>query len=149
DPTSADSRYEGYRAALEKHGLSLREHLLRLGDYRYRSGISAMESLLAAPSPPTAVFVAGDEMAVAAIHAVQDAGKSVPGDVSIIGFDDIPLASQVRPQLSTVSVPMYDIGAVAMRLLTKYMNDEPVENHEVVLPHRLEFRESTRTRGED
>ncbi len=44
---------------------------------------------------------------------------------------------------------MYDIGAVAMRLLTKYMNDEPVENHEVVLPHRLEFRESTRTRGED
>src|SRR5690606_3478254 len=149
DTINAYPRYEGYRDALENHVVSFREDLVRIGYDRYRSGISAMQSLLAAPSPPTAVFVAGDEMAVAAIHAVQDAGKSVPGDVSIIGFDDIPLASQVRPQLSTVSVPMYDIGAVAMRLLTKYMNDEPVENHEVVLPHRLEFRESTRTRGED
>ncbi|PRX42722.1 LacI family transcriptional regulator [Planifilum fimeticola] len=149
DAINGYPRYEGYREALEKHGLPFREDLVRIGDYRYRSGISAMESLLASQSPPTAVFVAGDEMAVAAIHAVQDAGKSVPEDVSIIGFDNIPLASQVRPQLSTVSVPMYDIGAVAMRLLTKYMNDEPVEDHEVVLPHRLEFRESTRTREMD
>ncbi len=74
---------------------------------------------------PTAIFAVNDEIAVGAIHAAQDLGKRVPEEISVIGFDNIPLATQVRPLLSTVAVPMYDIGAVAMRLLTKYMNGEP------------------------
>lgn len=67
----------------------------------------------------------------------------MPEEISVIGFDNIPLATQVRPLLSTVAVPMYDIGAVAMRLLTKYMNGEPIENNQVVLEYRLELRDST------
>lgn len=146
DTVNGYPRYVGYKQALEEHDLPFREEWVRIGDYRYRSGLEAMRSLLESEQPPTAVFVCGDEMAVGALHAVQDAGRSVPEGMSIIGFDDIPLATQVRPLLSTVAVPMYDIGAVAMRLLTKYMNDEPVENPQVVLQHRLELRDSTRIR---
>ncbi|MDN4595345.1 catabolite control protein A [Polycladomyces subterraneus] len=144
DPVNGYSRYLGYKQALEENGLPFKEEWVRIGDYRYRSGLEAMRSLLESEQPPTAVFACSDEMAVGALHAVQDAGRSVPEDVSIIGFDDIPLATQVRPLLSTVAVPMYDIGAVAMRLLTKYMNDEPVESPQVVLQYRLELRNSTR-----
>ena len=63
-------------------------------------------------------------MALGVIHAAQDTGLNVPTDVEVLGFDNTRLALMVRPQLSTVVQPMYDIGAVAMRLLTKYMNKE-------------------------
>ena len=76
-------------------------------------------------------------MALGVIHAAQDTGLNVPTDVEVLGFDNTRLALMVRPQLSTVVQPMYDIGAVAMRLLTKYMNKEKVEDHTVILPHRI------------
>lgn len=144
DSVNGYPRYIGYKEALEENELSLDDSLVRLGDYRYRSGYEAMKSLLEIQPELSAAFVASDEMAVGAIHAVQDLGKRVPEDVSIIGFENIPLASQVRPLLSTVSVPMYDIGAVAMRLLTKYMNEEHVESGQVYLQYRMELRNSTR-----
>ncbi|PTX55195.1 LacI family transcriptional regulator [Melghirimyces profundicolus] len=144
DPLIGYPRYQGYREALEENGMSLDEDRVRLGNYRYHSGYDAARELLESEQAPTAIFAVNDEMAVGAIHAVQDLGKRVPEDVSIIGFDNIPLASQVRPLLSTVAVPMYDIGAVAMRLLTKYMNEETIEEDQVVLPYRLELRDSTR-----
>ena len=85
-------------------------------------------------------------MALGVIHAAQDAGLHVPTDVEVLGFDNTRLALMVRPQLSTVVQPMYDIGAVAMRLLTKYMNKEKVEDHTVILPHRIQFRDSTKSK---
>ncbi|MFC7441250.1 catabolite control protein A [Laceyella putida] len=144
DSVNGYPRYIGYKEALEENDLSLDESLVRLGDYRYRSGYEAMKNLLENKPELSAAFVASDEMAVGAIHAVQDQGRRVPEDVSIIGFENIPLASQVRPLLSTVSVPMYDIGAVAMRLLTKYMNDEHVESGQVYLQYSMELRNSTK-----
>jgi len=92
----------------------------------------------------TAIFAATDEMALGVIHGAQDNGLVVPDDIEVIGFDNTRLAVMVRPQLTTVVQPTYDIGAVAMRLLTKYMNKEKVEDHIVVLPHRIEFRQSTK-----
>jgi DNA-binding LacI/PurR family transcriptional regulator len=93
---------------------------------------------------PTAIFVGTDEMALGVIHGAQDRNYSVPDDFEIVGFDNTRLATMVRPQLTTVVQPTYDIGAVAMRLLTKYMNKEEVDNHIVELPHRIEFRHSTK-----
>lgn len=142
DPILGYPRYQGYKEALEEHGL-FEEQWVRIGNYRYPSGLQAATELLSIKDGPTAIFAVNDEMAVGAIHAAQDLGKQVPGNVSVIGFDNIPLAAQVRPLLSTVSVPMYDIGAVAMRLLTKYMNDEPIEENQVLLPYRLELADST------
>ncbi|SFI97424.1 catabolite control protein A [Thermoflavimicrobium dichotomicum] len=137
-------RYLGYKKALEQHQLPFDETLIEIGNGRYQSGYEAMKKLLEKDPSISAVFAATDEMAVGAIHAIQDFGRSVPDDVSVMGCNNIPIASQVRPLLSTVSVPLYDIGAVAMRLLTKYMNNEEVETDQVILQFDLELRDSTR-----
>lgn len=144
DPLGGLLRFEGYKKALADSGIALDEELVKSGSYWYETGLRNMNEFLKLDNPPTAVFAANDEVAIGAIHAIQDAGKSVPGDIEIIGHDNIRLAEMVRPKLSTVVQPMYDIGAVAMRLLTKYMNNEHVEEHVVLLPHRIEYRQSTR-----
>ena len=76
----------------------------------------------------------------------QDAGKDVPEDIEVISFENSKLARMVRPQLTSVALPLYDIGAVAMRLLTKLMNKEPVEDEAVILPHRIEHRQSVKSK---
>ncbi len=144
DPLGGLIRFEGYKQALKDAGIPLDESICASGTYWYESGLRIMTEFLALPEPPTAVFASSDEMAIGAIHAVQDAGLSVPNDIEVIGYDNIRLAEMVRPKLTTVVQPMYDIGAVAMRLLTKYMNNEHVEEHVVLLPHRIEYRQSTR-----
>ncbi len=141
-------RYQGYKDALTRAGIPLREDWIRVGEGNYGSGLEAMNCLLDIEEPPKAIFAAGDQMAVGALHALQDRGKSVPHDMAVFGFGDIPLASQVRPLLSTVSVPMYDIGAVAMRFLTKFINKEPIESSQVILEHRLVLRDSTPKQGD-
>jgi LacI family transcriptional regulator len=140
-------RYIGYKQALEEHHIEFDEHLIRIGDYRYDSGYQAMSTLLSLTDVPTSVVVLSDEMAVGAIHAILDNGKKIPEDIEVIGYNNIPIASQVRPLLSTVDVPMYDLGAVAMRLLTKYMHGEEVQTGQVTLPHSLKLRNSTRPLG--
>lgn len=144
NPIDGYEKFAGYREALERAGLSFREELVVVGDYSYDSAIEAMDTFLALEEKPTAIFAATDEMALGIIHAAQDKGYHIPDDFEVIGFDNTRLAEMVRPTLSTVVQPIYDIGAVSMRLLTKYMNKEEVDNHIVVLPHRIEFRQSTK-----
>ncbi|OKO95052.1 Catabolite control protein A [Geobacillus proteiniphilus] len=134
----------GYRRALEEHGAPYEEELVIEGDNSYDSGLEAYEKMTELAERPTAVFAGTDEMALGIIHSAQDHGVRVPDELEVVGFDNTRLATMVRPRLTTVVQPMYDIGAVAMRLLTKYMNKEQVDNHIVVLPHRLEVRESTK-----
>lgn len=145
DPLGGLMRFEGYKQALADAGIELQEELVAAGNYFYESGLSTMKKFLQLEQPPTAVFASSDEMAIGAIHAVQDSGLSVPKDMEVIGHDNIRLTEMVRPRLTSVVQPMYDIGAVAMRLLTKYMNNEHVEEHVVLLPHRIEYRESTKS----
>lgn len=144
DMVNGYPRYLGYKEALAEQGITFKEEWVRLGNYRYKSGYEVAKELLQSNPEITAIFAASDEMAVGAIHAALDLGRSIPDNLSIIGFENIPLASQVRPLLSTVGVPMYDIGAVAMRLLTKYMNEEPVETGQVYLHYSIELRNTTR-----
>ena len=103
-----------------------------------------MNRLLDLSEKPTAVFVASDEMALGVIHGAQDKGYSIPEDIEVFGFNNTRLATMVRPTLSTVIQPMYDLGAVAMRLLTKYMDKEEVAESKVILPHRIVERNSTK-----
>lgn len=144
DPLTGYARYEGYKQALLEAGLLLNENYIRVGDYRYESGMKAMQYFLSLEQRPTAVFSASDEMAVGAIHEIQDQGLKVPDDIEVRGFDNIPISSMVRPLLSTVAQPQYDIGAVAMRFLTKYMNQEHIADQVVVLQHQLINRKSTK-----
>ncbi|WP_332697596.1 catabolite control protein A [Halalkalibacter lacteus] len=144
DPVNGYLKFLGYREALEGAGLTFNEELVVIGDYTYDSGIDAMQSFLELEEKPTAIFASTDEMALGVIHGAQDRGYSIPNDFEVLGFDNTRLATMVRPTLSTVVQPMYDIGAVSMRLLTKLMNKEEVSDHIVVLPHRIEFRQSTK-----
>ena len=142
DPNNGFSRYNGYKNALEEAGVAFDESLVRIGNHRYESGIEAMKYFLELPERPTAIFSATDEMAIGAIHAAQDAGLAIPGDISVISVDNSRMASMVRPLLTTVAQPMYDIGAVSMRLLTKLMNKENVEKGKVTLMHEVIQRQS-------
>lgn len=142
DPALGYARYQGYKKALESAGIAIRDEYVRVGNYRYESGIDATGYFLGLADVPTAVFAATDEMALGAIHRIQDEGLRVPEDISVVGMDNSRIASMVRPLLTTAAQPMYDIGAVSMRLLTKLMNKENVEQIKFVLPHEIINRKS-------
>ncbi len=142
DPANGYARYQGYRRALEQAGIPFREDFVRIGNYRYESGMEAMDYFLKLADKPTAIFSGNDEMAIGAIHRIQDEGLRVPDDFSIISVDNSRMASMVRPLLSTAAQPMYDIGAVSMRLLTKLMNKETIEQSKFILPHEIIMRKS-------
>lgn len=137
-------KLDAYKKALEEEGLGVDESLIVSEEDTYDSGISAYEELSALEEGPTAFFAGSDELAIGIIHGAQDTGKHVPDDIEVISFENSKLARMVRPQLSSVVLPLYDIGAVAMRLLTKLMNKETVEQRVVILPHRIEMRDSVK-----
>ncbi|MBN8192017.1 catabolite control protein A [Bacillus sp. NTK074B] len=144
DTINMKFKLEGYREALAKAGVEYSDDLVVEGEYTYDSGLEAWQKFSALPDKPTAIFVGNDETALGVVHGAQDQNVSIPEEVEVISFDNTRLALMVRPQLTSVVQPLYDIGAVAMRLLTKYMNKETVDESTVVLPHRLEHRNSTK-----
>ncbi|PLR98170.1 catabolite control protein A [Bacillus sp. T33-2] len=144
EPINREKKLSGYKRALEQAGYEYNEDLVFEGDYTYDSGIEAVEKLLENDPKPTAILVGSDEMALGVVHGAEDRGYKIPDDFEVISSDNTRLTLMVRPQLTTIVQPLYDIGAVAMRLLTKYMNKEKVDEHIVVLPHRIEQRQSTK-----
>lgn len=143
DPVNGYQKFYGYKKALQDHQIEFDEQLVRIGDYTYDSGLETAAFFVNMENKPTAIFAATDEMALGIIHGIQDHGLNVPNDFAVVGFDNTRLATMVRPTLTTIVQPTYDIGAVSMRLLTKFMNQEEVNDHYVVLPHRIEHRDST------
>lgn len=115
--TSAQQRCLGYRNALKKSGLEVDEAYIKEGNYTPGSGLAAMKELLSLPSPPTAVFVASDVVALGAMLAVKNAGLRIPHDVAFVGFDDIALAEYYDPPLTTVRLPGYKLGLMACERL--------------------------------
>ncbi|MEM6338169.1 MAG: substrate-binding domain-containing protein, partial [Bacteroidota bacterium] len=103
-------RYRGYLNALQDHGLPHDSSLVAPGSFTVPSGMHAMERLLRLSEPPTAVFAGNDFMAIGALKALHRHGLRVPDDVALIGFDDVPMAQLMSPSLSTIHVPIYDIG---------------------------------------
>ena len=138
---TVQDRLAGYRAALEEHGLPYDKRLIREGDFQEQSGYAAARSLLETGRRPTAVIAVNDRTAFGAMAALTDCGIRVPGDVSLVGFDDVPLASFMRPALTTVAIPSYEIGQAAMRILPGANSPEaPDRIH--VLPTKLVVRAS-------
>ncbi|SIT85378.1 catabolite control protein A [Edaphobacillus lindanitolerans] len=136
-----DFLLEGYKEALEEAGIALDEGLVFELDDSYDAALEAWHAI---DRRPTGVFAGSDELAIGVIHGALDAGLSIPEDVEVIGFENTKLARMVRPRLTSVVIPLYDIGAVSMRLLTKYMSNEEIEDPTVILPHRIEERESAK-----
>ncbi|HSM57235.1 MAG TPA: LacI family DNA-binding transcriptional regulator [Candidatus Sulfomarinibacteraceae bacterium] len=116
-PASQD-RLDGYRRALEAAGVTYDPALVRYGAFTDESGAQAMEDLLRTlDDPPTAVFVASDLVALGVLSVLEAAGLSVPEDVALVGFDDIPLARFISPPLTTVRLPAYDLGYEAGEMM--------------------------------
>lgn len=139
-----EHKYLGYQKALLEAGLAFDEALVLSSGNSYDDGMEAFEKVNQIENPPTAFFTGSDELAIGIIHAAQDEGKHVPNDIEIISFENSKLARMVRPKLTSMVLPLYDIGAVSMRLLTKIMNKEQVDKKQVILPHRMEIRQSVK-----
>lgn len=136
-----DDVLQGLTKVLNQHHLELDESLHFSGKESYKEGIKAFEKLQ--NNMPDAILSISDEQAIGILHSALDAGVNVPEDLQILSFNNTRLVEMVRPQLSSVIQPLYDIGAVGMRLLTKYMNEEDIEEPNVILPHRIEYRGTT------
>jgi LacI family transcriptional regulator len=137
-------KFTGYEKALGDAGLTLDEELVVESEATYDDGYSAFNKLKSMNDAPTAFFAGNDELAIGLIHGAQDAGLHVPNDIEVISFENSKLARMVRPELTSIVLPLYDIGAVSMRLLTKFMNKEQIEEKTVILPHRIEERDSVK-----
>jgi LacI family transcriptional regulator len=138
------TRLRGYKEALLNAGIPFDKTLVVQGDFSQPGGFTATTKLLALVKPPTAIFAANDESAFGAIEAIKEHGLRVPNDISVIGFDDIPMASQVFPPLTTVRQPLAEMGVAAVRMMiAKLRGVEPPSNR-ITLPTELVVRETTR-----
>ena len=115
---SANERRAGFMQAMERHGLNVAPALVVRGTYRFESGKAAAQYLLTLDEPPTAIFASNDEMAIGALQHAQQHGWSVPEQLSIIGFDDTPIAAHLWPPLTTVRWPIRKMAeAAALKLI--------------------------------
>lgn len=135
-------RRAGYEVALSEHGLAVDPDLIMESQITEEGGQETMCRLLAVPQPPTAVLACSDLMAIGAINAVKERGLRVPEDVAIIGFDDLPIARHIRPALTTMRQPIYEVGQLLVEALVGVLNDEPLEEAHILLQPTLILRES-------
>ena len=112
-------RLDGYRKALEVRGISYDPLLVVEREYNLMQGKEAMGRLLSLPEPPTAVFAASDVLAMGAVAGARELGVRVPEEVSVVGFDDIDFAAYCSPPLTTVRVPAYEMGELAVKVLVR------------------------------
>ncbi|MBM7097172.1 substrate-binding domain-containing protein [Bacillus sp. H-16] len=132
DPIAGKPRYRGFLKAMEGRNLIPDPALIKLGDFSFNSGKEKMMELLLGKTSFTAVFATSDEMAVGVLHAAYESGISVPGDVSVIGYDNTLAAEMAIPPLTTVAQPLYDIGTHAFMTLVENRQGESLMNHAII-----------------
>jgi len=137
------NRLAGYRQALEEAGIPAVEPRIIPGSFSLNGGYDACKALLAADPRVTAIFAFSDLSAIGAIRALKEAGRSVPGDVSVVGFDDMELARYSDPQLTTVSRFKFDISALLARAADDIGRNRDIEHVGISLKTRLIVRSST------
>jgi LacI family transcriptional regulator len=145
DHAAVLDRYRGYLKGLSSCGLRLDKSLVAQGFNSYDSGVQCARKLLnvAATKRPTAIFASNDEMAAGVLAVAHSMGLGVPENLSVVGFDDAPLASQVWPALTTIRQPIPDMAAKAAELLLGILRGEPADHAKHMLPSSLTFRHST------
>lgn len=137
-------RLAGYKKALRENGISFNEDWVLFGDpQKEKSGYKQMNYLLKEEDRPTGVFITNDIMAIRAYKAIFDHGLTIPGDISIIGHDDIEMASIIRPSLTTIRQPKYKLGQMAARVIIDQINGGNNSGQDVLLKPELVIREST------
>jgi LacI family transcriptional regulator len=139
---SNQRRFIAYRDQLGQNDIAIDQALIQSGDWESDSGYAAAGRLLEHTEPPTAIFAANDLMALGAIYRLQDAGLSVPGDVAVVGYDDRDFAKIVKPRITTVSLPVYEMGQIAAEKLLAQINGGISNFDETLVKGTLYVRET-------
>jgi LacI family transcriptional regulator len=140
DQVSGYDRYQGYIKALQDYGQALRPELVVDGGFTEEGGYTAMQRLI--PQKPDAVFAASDMMAYGAMRALREAGLHIPGDVALVGFDDIPSSSKTIPPLTTVRQSVLQMGSKAVDVLINIIENDAKSTQQVIMDTELVVRES-------
>ncbi len=141
--TAGKERFLGYRDAIGAAGVAFDERLVARGPATGGGGYAAANELLALPEPPSAIFVYNDTMAVGVLRACLQADRSIPHDVAVVGFGGAPLSAWVTPSLTTVEVPLYEIGRAAAEALLRMLQEEPPQTRSIPIDPVLVVRESS------
>ncbi|HXM55145.1 MAG TPA: LacI family DNA-binding transcriptional regulator [Candidatus Dormibacteraeota bacterium] len=147
DLESARLREQGFRQALAAAGIALDPELLRVGGYEVESAEEPARQLLELAEPPTAIFAANDMTAIQVMRVASSLGMSVPGHLSVMGFDNIPESATVAPGLTTIEQPIQDMGAEAVGMLIGLIDRTDPAPLQRTLPTSLVVRQSCRTIG--
>jgi LacI family transcriptional regulator len=138
----SDVRLAAFLAVCQENNDAAAGQRVVFGEYSVAGGAKALVQLVGAADPPDAVFCANDQIAIGALHAADELGLSVPGDLGITGFDDIEPAAYVRPALTTVANPAADYGRLAAELIIDRIEHRGLAPRELIIPHRLVVRDS-------
>ncbi|MCP4077945.1 MAG: substrate-binding domain-containing protein [Gammaproteobacteria bacterium] len=142
DSDVGKNRYAGYLNGLNKNNIDFdKAHVFR-GNYSFYAGIQGAEYFLSLEKPPSAVICANDSMALGAIKKFHQSGLNVPKDISIIGFDDIEVASQIVPALTTIAAPVDEIARRAFYMLEQLIQGKELDNKHVALAAHLVIRQT-------
>jgi LacI family transcriptional regulator len=141
--TKSLHRFEGYQQGLEAHRLPFEPELVATANYRQQSGREAARQLLELPEPPTAIIACNDLLALGTASAVQARGLEVGHDISVTGYDNIPLAEYTQPPLTTVDQPAHQLGSLVAEMLIAAIRGEPVSPKQVILQPKVVVRQST------
>ncbi|HVC80887.1 MAG TPA: LacI family DNA-binding transcriptional regulator [Chloroflexota bacterium] len=136
-------RTAGYYSALLAAGLPIAPELVRESDFDVEGGRLAAHDLLAFPERPSAIFAINDNMAIGVMSAARERGLAIPRDLSVVGFDDIDLATVASPTLTTVSQPLLEMGRIAVSMLYRQIDGQALDAHRIELSTRLVVRDST------
>jgi len=142
DSDIGKSRYAGYQHGLSKNDIPLDETLVYRGNYSYEAGILGAEYFLTLDKLPTALICANDAMALGAIQRFSQEGLNIPKDISIVGFDNIEVASQIVPSLTTIAAPINEIANHAFAILKDLIDGKTIEHQHIALPAHLIIRDS-------
>jgi LacI family transcriptional regulator, xylobiose transport system transcriptional regulator len=147
DMLCSRARVSGFRSALEAAGIPIREEFMITGDFQREDGLVHGRELLSLPNPPTAIFAGSDLMALGLYEAAHAMGVSIPGELSVVGYDDLQVAAWVGPPLTTVRQPLTEMAEEATRLAIRLHNDPDEENLRIDLATSLVVRNSTARPG--
>lgn len=137
------ARVDGYRFALDRAGVAVGPEYIRYGDFQHEGGFRCGQELLSLPDPPTAIFAGSDQQALGVYEAARQRGLRIPQDLSVIGFDDLPVARWLSPPLTTVRQPLTAMGRTAAEMLLNLINGVRLRTQRMELSTELIVREST------
>lgn len=140
----AGQRFQGYSRAMYEAGLSVSpEYIVEVADFDFNIASAAVSRLFTLPEPPDGIFAVSDVLAAASVKAAAGAGKRIPQDISIIGFDNTSIAVTTTPSITTISQPIYQLGFCALEILLQEIERPDASKRHIMLPTELIEREST------